>query len=275
MISVNFEDDNVIRELIERLKKTQIIPFVGAGMSKGLGFPLWKELAVRIIKVIGDLDIDSNIVEKRDLMEVFEFLVIKQNRKGINEILKKFLKISEDSLEIPKTHKNLIRLGAPIIYTTNWDTLIELTYKRMNKPYKVVETVEDFQHLQLNTPTLIKFHGSLTHPDSLVITETNYYERFGIDSPFDIRFRSDLLERSMLLLGTSFRDYNLRYLWNRTQKALTKALGKKPPSSYFVAVERDIIREEVLKKYNILTINLENIDEFPNFLKYLADKVAV
>lgn len=272
---MNFEDDIVIKELIKRLKKNQIIPFVGAGMSKGLGFPLWKDLAVRIIEVIGNLEIDQNVVEKRDLMEVFEFLVINQNRKRINEILKNFLKISENSLEIPETHKNLIKLGAPIIYTTNWDTLIELTYKRMNKPYRVVETIEDFQHLQLNTPTIIKFHGSLTYPDSLIITETNYYERFGIDSPFDIRFRSDLLERSILLLGTSFRDYNLRYLWNRAQKALTNTLGKKPPSSYFVAVGKDIIREEVLKKNNILTINLGNVDEFPKFLQYLADNVAI
>jgi len=270
---MNFEDDIVIKELIERLKKKQIIPFVGAGMSKGFGFPLWKDLAINIIKVIGDPEIDPTIVDKRDLMEVFEFLVINQKRKGINDILKNFLKISENSLDIPETHKNLIKLGAPIIYTTNWDNLIELTYKKLEKPYKVVETLEDFQTLKVNTPTIFKFHGSLTYPDSLVITESNYYERFGIDSPFDIRFRSDLFERSLLLLGTSFKDYNLRYLWNRTQKTLTNTLGYKPPSSYLVAVDKDIIREAVLKENNIITINLDNIDEFPKFLKYLADNV--
>lgn len=95
---MNFEDDIVIKELIERLKNNQIIPFVGAGMSKGFGFPLWKDLAVKIIKIIGDLDIDPTAVDNRDLTEVFEFLVINQERKGINDMLKNFLKISENSL---------------------------------------------------------------------------------------------------------------------------------------------------------------------------------
>ena len=197
----------------------------------------------------------------------------RRNGISVEEILATILEKVDDPVPHSLAHEYLAALNAPVIYTTNWDNVIEGTYHRLSKPYNLVEKSSDFLNLRSWDPTIIKYHGSLSHPKTLVVTESDYYERFGTDSPFDIRLRSDLLEKSLLFLGYSLRDYNVRYLLNRVQKTLS-AVVVDPPPSYFVAIHTDEVFETVLAKNNIVTINLDSAKEFLPFMKHLVHNVS-
>lgn len=267
-----FEKNEHILEIVERLRKKRLIPFVGAGMSRPLGLPDWQTLVDKVASMTGQNP--HEIRERRDLLVAIEYLVIEGHDK-VRDILSEILHKTVDPSVVSRPHEYLAMWDAPTIYTTNWDDVIELTHDRLSKPYNLVETPSDFLNLDPTATTIIKYHGSLRHPETLVITESDYYDRFGIDSPFDIRLRADLVEKSLLFLGYSFRDYNVRYIWNRVQKRLSHVLGPdlKPPPSYFVSVSKDRVLETVLMKHNIVTINLDSKETFPGFLEFLARKL--
>jgi hypothetical protein len=240
-------------------------------MSKPLGLPDWDDLVDEVAK---RTDQDPNMIkEKRDLLVAIEYLFIRGTAK-IEEVLATILDRADEPVPHSTAHEYLVALDAPVIYTTNWDNVIEGTYDHLSKSYNLVETANDFLYLRPWKPTIIKYHGSLRHPKTLVVTESDYYERFGTDSPFDIRLRSDLMEKSLLFLGYSLRDYNVRYLWNRVQKTLSAVVADRPPPSYFVAVHRDEVFETVLAKNNIVTINLDSAKQFVPFMKHLVSSVS-
>ena len=268
----HFKKNKDISDILERLRAKKLVPFVGTGMSSHLGLPDWQELVNKVASMTGQNP--EEIKEKRDLLVSIEYLVILGHDK-VNDILSDILQKAIDSSVQSHRHECLAQFDAPTIYTTNWDNVIEHTYDRLSRPYNLVETASDFLRLDPSITTIIKYHGSLSHPETLVITESDYYDRFGIDSPFDLRLRADLMEKSLLFLGYSLRDYNVRYIWNRAQKTLNRVLdsGAKPPPSYFVSVSRDNVFETVLSKNNIITINLDSKDQFPIFLEYLANNL--
>jgi hypothetical protein len=260
-----------VKNIVRKLRMKKLIPFVGAGMSKPLGLPDWDDLVEEVaIRTNQDAKM---IKEKRDLLVAIEYLFIKGSAE-VEDILAIIIDKSDESIIESPTHEYLAALDAPVIYTTNWDDIIEGTYDRLSKPYNLVEKAADFLNISPSKPTIIKYHGSLHHPETLVVTESNYYERFGTDSPFDIRLRSDLMDKSLLFLGYSLRDYNVRYLWSRVQKTLSAVVDDRPPPSYFIAVHKDEVFEAVLAKNNIVTINLNSEMQFLPFMNYLADKVS-
>jgi len=266
----SFQDNSRINDIIVKLREKKLIPFVGAGMSKPLGLPDWDDLVEEVAK---HTEQDVNIIkEKRDLLVAIEYLFIKGMDK-VEDILANILVKADEPVPHSLVHEFLVSLNAPVIYTTNWDNMIEGTYDQLSKPYNLVETASDFFHIRSGVATVIKYHGSLRHPDTLVVTESDYYERFGTDSPFDIRLRSDLMEKSLLFLGYSLRDYNIRYLWNRVQKTLSTIVSDQPPPSYFVSVHKDEVFETVLSKNNIVTINLDTESQFLQFMEHLAHSI--
>ncbi|MBN1267902.1 MAG: SIR2 family protein [Anaerolineales bacterium] len=262
----SIDNEQRIQDIIRKLKGKKLIPFVGAGMSKPLGLPDWDDL-VEEVAVRTNQD-PKAIREIRDLLVAIEYLFIKGAARA-EDILAKI--VDKDPVPESRTHECLAAFNAPEIYTTNWDNVIEGTYDRLGKPYNLVEKAADFLCIESFKPTIIKYHGSLHHPRTLVVTESDFYERFGTDSPFDIRLRSDLMEKSLLFLGYSLRDYNVRYLWNRVQKTLSAFINDPPPPSYFVSIHRDEVFETVLAKNNIVTINLDSEDKFLPFMEFVAE----
>jgi hypothetical protein len=62
---------------------------------------------------------------------------------------------------------------------------------------------------------VIKFHGTLADPGTIVLTESSFFERMRLEGAADQQLRADLLSKSFLFIGYSFRDTNIRYVWYR------------------------------------------------------------
>lgn len=67
-------------------------------------------------------------------------------------------------------------------------------------------------------PILLKLHGDITKPESIVITEEDYItfiQRMGMIErhPIDQRIRARMMEWPTLFIGYSLKDYNLRLLF--------------------------------------------------------------
>jgi hypothetical protein len=62
---------------------------------------------------------------------------------------------------------------------------------------------------------IVKFHGDFDDDASLVLTESDYFARLRFDSPLDVKFRADAMSRTLLFIGYSMQDLNIRLLLYR------------------------------------------------------------
>lgn len=266
--------------LVYMAKRRLLIPFIGAGFSANCGFPSWKELVERLL---AKFHIEHrDILLKHDFLRVTEYIVLKNggNIGPIRYELQRLLNDKHVGISKSDPHLLLVSLNAPIIYTTNWDNLIEKAYEHAGREYCKIVTLQDLlQAGQTQTPQIIKFHGSFEHEETLVLTESHYFERLELESPLDIKFRADLLGRSVLFMGHSFTDFNIRYLWFKLRKLMKHIKLKEVPKSYILLLKHDTVAEELFSDIGIESIILEEFDglspaeKLSNFLEDLIIEV--
>lgn len=266
--------------LIDMAKRRMVIPFIGAGFSANGGLPLWEDLVHLLLE---KFKIPSErVLLKHDFLSVIEYMVLRNGGKvgPVRYEIQKLL--NDDTVDISRSdpHLLLVGLNPPIIYTTNWDNLIEKAYEYSGREYSRIVTLGDMLDAERKTCTkIIKFHGSLEHEDTLVMTETHYFERLQLESPLDVRLRSDLLGKSLLFLGHSFSDFNIRYLWFKLRKQMSAGNVREVPKSYMVLLEHDNVAIELFSQIGIDSIVLEEfgvgtaLDKLCSFLEDLVVEV--
>jgi hypothetical protein len=266
--------------LLKAAKERRLIPFIGAGFSLVFkDLPTWSKLMDRVASHTG---FDPEIaLLYGDFLQLAEYLAIKPN--GLSTLRSELDKVFNSStidVSTSKAHLLLAQLKARTIYTTNWDDLIERSFKYVGENYDKIVTVDDFLHANPYFTALVKFHGDFSSGDnSLVFTESSYFERLSFESPLDIRLRADMLGNTLLFIGYSFSDFNIRYMWFKLQKLLAEQQSAKPrdPFAYIVMAQRNPIFEEICKCRNIGVLFLDAIDpqlSLISLLQKLVDQVV-
>jgi len=248
----------IISDLLNILKEQKLIPFVGAGFSESCGCPCAESL-IQQLSLHFKAEHTLSSAGEVNLLRWAEYLKI-INGGRIEEVLQQINRIlNDDSVDIShsKSHLLLAQLGVPIIYTTNYDHLIERGFNHLHIPCQIVVTTEDIIASAGSRCTqIVKFHGSLGQKDSIVLTESDYYERLEFVTPIDIKLRADALGKSLLFMGYSFSDFNVRYLWFKLQRMMAGVQNSNVPPSYILLFKPDEITATLLKNTGILPIDL-------------------
>ncbi|WP_336155754.1 SIR2 family protein [Fusobacterium polymorphum] len=261
----------MIEELKRAIKKKNIILFVGAGISATLGLPNWQEL---IKKIAGELDYDYDVFEQYgDSLSLAEYY---ENKKGnIGELrswLDRTWSEKENEIKKSKIYEIIVKLNFSLIYTTNYDHCLEEAFRYHSKKFQKIVTIENLVDLKQDTTQIIKFHGDTTSDETIVLTESSYFKRLDFESPLDIKLRSDMLGKSILFIGYSLSDINVRILLYKLDK-LWKASNvreEKRPSSYIFLPTPNPIQENILGKRGIKTIIGTNIDKNKSIEEFLS-----
>jgi hypothetical protein len=103
--------------------------------------------------------------------------------------------------------------GWPDIFTTNFDLLIELSYKKNKAPISVIRSNYDFTYKEdRREATLYMLHGcisqdrSLGDKGSMIISEDDYVEFDKYRQALFARLRDRLLTGTVLVIGQRLRD---------------------------------------------------------------------
>ena len=246
-------------ELVSAISERRLIPFVGAGFSASVGFPQWHALLRVVASKIEDCMTYEEIAEyaNDDPLRIAEYLYLRAH-KSIGPVRHA---ISQELPTIGTTsspsHVELINLGAPQVYTTNYDDLIEDTYRSLGLDVSVVRLPRDVATASPDSTQVVKYHGDLRHDDTLVLTESSYYRRLDFESPIDVKFRSDLLGKSVLFLGYSFRDINIRVIWYKLMRVMADIPPEDRMPSYIVRLDVNPVLEELDRAVGLRTIVLD------------------
>lgn len=260
-------------ELIEAVRDRTAVGFIGAGFSRSLGLPTFSQLMTELATDLGfDPDLFASFGEPWTLAQYY---VLK--KLGIGDLRSRLdTKWHSDAVDITgsRLHHGLLALDLPIIYTTNWDRWIERAHERGGKPYQVVRNVADIRNLKEGVTQIVKYHGDFSDDDSLVLTESSYFDRMEMATPLDVKLLADVMGRTILFMGYSLRDTNIRFFLHRLHRMWqsTKLEGARPRS--FVVMNRpNPVEEAVLQEWGVEAIVLEEgnpVEKASEFLERVA-----
>lgn len=261
-------------ELKNAIKTKSLILFIGAGISMNLKLPSWQDLIDHISLELGyDKEVFNSFGDYLALAEFYE--IKKNNIHSLRSWMDRKWHDQSINIEDSRIHKMIVDLDAPIIYTTNYDRWIEQSYTHYGRKYKKISNVGDLVNIKNDETQIIKFHGDFDDNDeSIVLTESSYFERLSFETPLDIKLRSDVLGKNILFIGYSLNDINLRFLFYKLNKLWVDSNVSNRPKSYIFLGKPNPVQEAILKKRGINAIISENdnISEgLESFLEGLID----
>ena len=183
--------------------------------------------------------------------------------------------VSEERVRTSREHDLVVELDFPLIYTTNYDNNLEVAFRLHGRDFVKVANARDIANTAENLTQIVKFHGDFEDDESLVLAETDYFDRLAFESPLDIKFRADALGRTLLFIGYSLSDLNIRLLLHRlwqTWRASGRARDR-PPSYVFMS-QGDPIQQAVLSQWGITVFSGDSEDPSQGLVGFLEDLKA-
>ena len=130
--------------------------------------------------IAGDLGFDPDVLvgPGADYLQVAEFYKLRKGSIGdLRSWMDRNWSVSDEQLRESRVHKQIVELGFPLIYTTNYDNNLERAFQLHGQEVSKVASVADIADAKVDRPHVVKFHGDFSDDNSLVITETDYFEQ--------------------------------------------------------------------------------------------------
>lgn len=204
-----------IKHIQEASRNGRLVLFVGAGVSKNSGVPIWGEL---IEKMKSELP-ESVRNEKDDL----KLAQLYKDSRGEKEYLEVVMDTLCHNKVIPNPiHKELLALAPAHIITTNYDDLIEQEIRNEYKQFAIVRSDKDMPNMTYPN-ALIKMHGDYAL-GNIVLAENDYYnypKTFALTRAF---VQSLFASKLIVFVGFSFADINLKMILNDVKNILEERM---------------------------------------------------
>jgi hypothetical protein len=171
---------SVLRNLI---RKGEIFPFVGAGMSAPI-YPTWKKYLINVAESFDTEDIidkyRSKIEEENaDYENIASEMLEEKGKAGFNATIQDTFGKHSDSINLKTQAIWLLPLlFNKVIFTTNYDELLKNVYEQQGKdPHvilpKQIEATNSAMRGTLDN-TIVMLHGNYYEPSSIILTKEVY-----------------------------------------------------------------------------------------------------
>jgi hypothetical protein len=266
-------------EYEDAARARKIIPFVGAGFSKNISgnMPNWREVMDVVAKVLG---YDPDVLNLHgDYLQIAQYLKIRGKEGVVYSELQNLFHLPSMSVGASRPHRLLPYIDAPAIFTTNWDYWIERSFEHEGVAYIKIVSSRDFYDRDVVTPRpsvtplydasrralilkeypathIVKFHGDFTDHQSIVFTEDKYLDRMAFEDPLDLFLRSEILGRSVLFIGYSFTDRNIRFIWHRLRRIMETVPDRAKRPSYLITSGASHVQQEIMRQLGVHLIQV-------------------
>ena len=254
-------------------KDKKLIPFIGAGLSRCFNLPSWEELTDIIAK---ELNYDPEVfMLSGNFWQLAGYYKAKKGGIGeLRSLLDKQFTPSDKQISLSRSHIALTKMKLPVIYTTNFDNIIERAFKLHRKKFRLIRNLRDISEKGVDSLEIVKFHGSFEDDSTLVLTESDYFNRLDFEMPLDIKLRADILGRTLLFIGYSFADINLRYMLHKLNKLNKLPEGERSlqlgiPAAIMTTFDSDDVQKVLLREWNVETIELNPVDKTNSLADFL------
>jgi ATP/maltotriose-dependent transcriptional regulator MalT len=194
----------MITQLKKQKNDTGLVIFAGAGISKYLGLPDWKQLVIELYKEInskyGEKSILLQALESNDLPLLIALDLIKEHKKDIYPLLKKLISVP---LSQTALHDKLWKLSSKII-TTNYDKAFETSNPSVSAAISGFDY--ELATLKQQDKFLLKIHGTIDNVENCVLFKEDFDNTYQTDNLIKTVFEDLITHQTFLFIGFSFND---------------------------------------------------------------------
>ncbi|HKR11820.1 MAG TPA: SIR2 family protein [Pyrinomonadaceae bacterium] len=247
-------------ELVAAVERGRIVPFIGAGMSKPMGMPLWSEALKELLARLPAADVAGITaqIDSAQYLAAAQALVEHDPVQTENFIRTKYrvhkMKLAGPLLLLPHIAKGCV-------ITTNFDDAIEQIYGRHDVHFDAymhgTQQHNFFPRLVRGDRCLLKLHGDADNPDTHILTRSQYAHGYG--DPFDFHkplpkaLRQVFVSQSLLFVGCSLdQDWSLELL-EKAKQADEYAI----PNHFAILPVPEDAQAKQQKATRLLTLNIQ------------------
>lgn len=246
--------------IADRLFNGHASLFVGAGFSKN-AIPVsgnqlppdWNELGDMFFEKVRKKPPLSEDKKYANVLRLAEEVECVCGRSALTNLITKA--IANDNLAPSDLHMQLLALPWKDVFTTNYDTLLDRTASELNEQGKrVYSLITNDQEIGMSSPPfLMKLHGDIKSPKTIVITEEDYRKYPSQHQAMIAHIQHTIMLETLVLIGFSGNDPNfIQWLgWVRD------ALNTKQRKVYLLTVgevSKSMIK--TFRKKNIIIVDL-------------------
>jgi CheY-like chemotaxis protein len=256
--------------LIDAINAGECVAFVGAGFSAAANLPQWPQLLAGIAK--------ARALDKQAKLRRY---VLRRIKEGTAHALDEAAQVLQDSLgtreflsrlekalvirRISRRMRDRLRYvrGIPFraILTVNFDDLLKgMTpssgaYRAVLRPQAYRWWDSLFWQRAPKGATLVKLHGDLAEPSTIVFTRRGYRRRLYSDPAYMSFLRSILAQQTVLYLGFSFADAYLNELRSEVLAMLGQARGSAPIAYAVLNDVAEAARDQLMRTEGVDAIS--------------------
>lgn len=212
------------RFLAQVCDEGRLAVFMGAGVSVGAGLPDWTQLLSDLTEQLSEAtraptrDDLERLGDPRDQAELLALRFRAEGTTLADQLAPRLRERARYSLQ----HGLLSSLRVDEFITTNFDELFEAAARAAGRTLRVIG-VPGAADGQDSDRWLLKLHGTVSSPSSIVLTRSSYFEvprqrgaLFGL-------VQAMLMTRHMLFVGYGLRDEDFHELVNEVRLARAPA----------------------------------------------------
>lgn len=236
--------------------------FVGAGFSKNAILlpgatspPNWNELGDLFFEKARTHKPTPKEREYANVLRLAEEVECVSDRPALSQLIQDA--IHDDKLKPSDLHIRLLSLPWRDVFTTNYDTLLERAADKLNEQGKTVYSIisNDDEIGIKSPPFIMKLHGDIRSPKSIVITEEDYRKYPSKHQAMIGYIRHSIMMETLVLIGFSGNDPNFIQWLGWVKDALSENQRK----VYLLTV--DDVSESMVKTFenkHVIVVDLRD-----------------
>jgi NAD-dependent SIR2 family protein deacetylase len=197
-------------QLVEQLNAGNVVPFIGAGLSKAGGFPTWEEHLRTQGRTAGinKAHIEELLDHGKYETVIDEIEASRGRDVFVQEVRDAFSKTGK----ITNITLLVTELFTDTVFTTNYDRLIEQAFETGKEDaLQIIDCMNALADPETDRVTIYKLHGDIRTPSRCILSKNQYNQAYG-NGDIDLHLPiPKLLEycytnNSLLFLGCSLNN---------------------------------------------------------------------
>jgi hypothetical protein len=255
----------LVEDLLQAVERNRVVPFVGAGLSRPLGMPLWGEALTQLLARMPDADATAiqPLIQSGKYLEAAQKLAA-HNRVQTSHFIRTTYRAQQLKLHAgPMQH--LPRFAKGCVVTTNFDDAIEKTYEARKLDFKAymhgTQEHNFFARLVRGDRCILKLHGDAETDATHILTAEQYEQAYGQQPGFEFHkplpkaLRQIYISQSLLFMGCSLeQDWTMDLF-----QAACDGNGYQVPNHYAVVPAPADLQARQQKEARLLALNIQPI----------------
>ncbi|MFH1982962.1 MAG: SIR2 family protein [Pseudomonadota bacterium] len=221
------DPSDAVSTICEQLLQGRCVLFLGSGISTTYtdtsgktfhGLPTGGQLLAHL------RNSRTYVTDESSLVEALTMKFTHEGRRGLLDFIGEHIPTTATN-PLP-AHIEIAKLPLSAIITTNWDLYIEEALQKSHVDFHVIVQDSDIPIFRPSSVPVVKFHGTINRPDTIVATLNDYEDIFTKRPVVSSLLRVLCAQGTVLFLGYSLDDPDFKTLHRRLKRELSEFMPK-------------------------------------------------